>query len=64
MESYKLWHGVVTDVSQEYPEVLFDNMFADNCAYQLMMRPHDFDVVLGCNELGDVLSDLTAVYAE
>jgi len=63
MESYKLWRGVVTAVSREYPDVTFENMFADNCAYQLMMRPHDFDVVIGCNQMGDVLSDLTAVYA-
>ncbi|MEW2913259.1 3-isopropylmalate dehydrogenase [Leisingera sp. JC11] len=63
MESYKLWREVVTEVARHYPDVAFENMFADNCAYQLMMRPHDFDVVIGCNQLGDVLSDLTAVYA-
>ena len=63
MESYKLWRAVVTEVARDYPDVEFENMFADNCAYQLMMRPHDFDVVIGCNQLGDVLSDLTAVYA-
>ena len=38
-------------------------MFADNCAYQLMQRPKDFDVVIACNQLGDILSDLTAVYS-
>ena len=63
MESYKLWRAVVTEVARDYPDVAFENMFADNCAYQLMMRPHDFDVVIGCNQLGDVLSDLTAVFA-
>ncbi|MFC3614151.1 isocitrate/isopropylmalate family dehydrogenase [Lutimaribacter marinistellae] len=63
MESYKLWREVVTKVAQDYPEIAFQNMFADNCAYQLMMRPHDFDVVIGCNQMGDVLSDLTAVFA-
>ncbi|SLN72539.1 3-isopropylmalate dehydrogenase [Falsiruegeria litorea R37] len=63
MESYKLWRDVVSDVARDYPDVEFENMFADNCAYQLMMRPGDFDVVIGCNQLGDVLSDLTAVYA-
>ncbi len=63
MESYKLWRNVVTEVAQEYPDVEFENMFADNCAYQLMQRPADFDVVLCCNQMGDVLSDLTAVYA-
>lgn len=63
MESYKLWRAVVSEVAQDYPDVAFENMFADNCAYQLMMQPEDFDVVMGCNQLGDVLSDLTAVYA-
>ncbi|MGB0505276.1 MAG: isocitrate/isopropylmalate family dehydrogenase [Pikeienuella sp.] len=27
------------------------------------MRPKDFDVVLCCNQLGDILSDLTVVYS-
>ena len=48
---------------QGYPDVEFANMFADNCAYQMMMRPQDFDVVLCCNQLGDILSDLAGVYA-
>ncbi|MBO9449928.1 3-isopropylmalate dehydrogenase [Tropicibacter sp. R16_0] len=63
MESYKLWREIVSDVAQAYPDVAFENMFADNCAYQLIMRPNDFDVVIGCNQLGDILSDLTAVFA-
>ncbi len=63
MESYKLWREVVTEVSAHYPDVEFENMFADNCAYQLICRPGNFDVVLSCNQLGDVLSDLTAVYS-
>jgi 3-isopropylmalate dehydrogenase len=63
MESYKLWRSVVSEVARDYPDVAFENMFADNCAYQLMMRPRDFDVVIGCNQMGDVLSDLAAVYA-
>lgn len=63
MESYKLWREVVSEVARDYPDVSFANMFADNCTYQLMMRPEDFDVVLCCNQLGDILSDLTAVYS-
>ena len=63
MESYRLWREVVTEVAGEFPDVDFTNMFADNCAYQLMMRPQDFDVVICCNQLGDLLSDLAGVYA-
>lgn len=61
MESYKLWRAVVSEVAQDYPDVVFENMFADNCGYQMMMRPRDFDVVLCCNQLGDLFSDLTGV---
>ena len=63
MESYKLWRDVVTEVAREYPDVTFENMFADNCGYQMMMRPGDFDVVLCCNQLGDLFSDLTGSLA-
>ena len=63
MESYKLWREVVTDVAQEFPDVIFENMFADNCGYQMIKRPCDFDVVLCCNQLGDIFSDLTGTLA-
>ena len=63
MESYKLWREIVSEVSLEYPDVSFENMFADNCGYQMMMRPCDFDVVLCCNQLGDLFSDLTGSFA-
>ena len=63
MESYKLWRSVVTEVAQDYPDVSCEHMFADNCGYQMIMRPRDFDVVLCCNQIGDLFSDLTASYA-
>ena len=59
MESYKLWRDVVGDVAKHYPDVEFKHMLADHCAYQMMMQPTAFDVVLCCNQLGDVFSDLT-----
>ena len=60
MESYKLWREVVESVSDEYPDVLYSSMYADNCAYQLVKNPQQFDVIIGCNFLGDILSDLAA----
>lgn len=61
MESYRLWRAVVSDVAADYPDVELTHMYADNCAYQMMRRPTDFDVVVGCNLIGDFLSDLAAV---
>ena len=63
MESYKLWRSVFEEVSKLYPDVEFQHLYADNAAYQMMMRPRDFDVIVGCNLLGDLLSDLAAVVA-
>lgn len=61
MESFRLWRDVVSEVATRYPDVELTHMYADNCAFQLAMRPRDFDVILGCNLLGDILSDLAAI---
>ena len=62
MESYKLWREIVSEVSYSFPDVYFENMFADNFGFQMMVRPGDFDVVLCCNQLGDIFSDLTGAF--
>jgi 3-isopropylmalate dehydrogenase len=61
MQSGRLWRAVVGEVHKaEFPEVELENMYADNCAMQLCSRPRQFDVILGDNLFGDVLSDLAA----
>ena len=61
MQSGRLWRAVVGEVGEaEYPDIELEHMYADNCAMQLASRPKQFDVVLGGNLFGDVLSDLAA----
>jgi len=61
MQSGRLWRAVVSEVGKaEFPDVELQHMYADNCAMQLASRPKQFDVVLGGNLFGDVLSDLAA----
>ena len=61
MQSGRLWRAVVGEVGKaEYPEVELTHMYADNCAMQLCSRPKQFDVILGSNLFGDLLSDLAA----
>ena len=61
MQSGRLWRAVVGEVHKaEYADVELENMYADNCAMQLCSRPKQFDVILGNNLFGDVLSDLAA----
>jgi 3-isopropylmalate dehydrogenase len=45
------------DVSQEYPDITFENMYVDACAMNLIRQPHQFDVVVTTNLFGDILSD-------
>ncbi|KIC07390.1 hypothetical protein RA19_24045 [Leisingera sp. ANG-M1] len=61
MESYKLWRQVAEEVSADYPDVELTHFYADNCAYQLARNPRAFDLVVGCNLIGDFLSDLAAI---
>lgn len=61
MQSGRLWRTVVGEIQKaEFADVELENMYADNCAMQLCSRPKQFDVILGSNLFGDVLSDLAA----
>jgi len=61
MQSGRLWRAVVGEIHKaEYADVELENMYADNCAMQLASRPKQFDVILGDNLFGDILSDLAA----
>lgn len=53
----QLWRDVVTEVSEEYPDVELTHMYVDNAAMQLVLNPKQFDVMLTGNIFGDILSD-------
>src|SRR5204863_4639339 len=63
LENGVLWREVVTSVSKQYPDVALENMFVDNGAMQLMLKPAQFDVMLCENMFGDILSDEAAALA-
>lgn len=58
METGQLWRAVASEVATHYPDVTLAHMFADNCAFQLVRAPAQFDVILTDNLFGDLLSDL------
>lgn len=62
MESSILWRSTVERVSEAYPDVTLEHLYADNAALQLVLNPQHFDVMVTGNIFGDILSDLTACY--
>jgi len=51
---------VFREVGEEYPDVGASLMHADALAARLVLDPQNFDVVVGSNLLGDILSEVTA----
>jgi isocitrate dehydrogenase (NAD+) len=47
-------------VAADYPEIVVNQMIVDNACMQLVMNPHQFDVIVTTNLFGDILSDLCA----
>ena len=57
----RLWRRTAAKVAEAYPDVQMDNLYVDNCAMQLAIRPAQFDVIVTGNLFGDILSDEAAV---
>ncbi|SDO75053.1 3-isopropylmalate dehydrogenase [Selenomonas ruminantium] len=57
----RLWRRTVTEVAKAYPEVECNNLYVDNCAMQIAVKPTQFDVIVTGNLFGDILSDEAAV---
>ncbi len=51
---------IFNEVAQEYPHVEASLMHADALAAQLVLDPARFDVIVGSNLFGDLLSEITA----
>ncbi len=47
-------------VSKDYPDIEYQEIIVDNLAMQLVLNPHQFDILLLTNLYGDIVSDLCA----
>jgi tartrate dehydrogenase/decarboxylase/D-malate dehydrogenase len=57
--AYVLWDRVFSELTPEYPDIATEKLHIDAATLELVRRPHTFDVVVGSNLFGDILSDLT-----
>src|SRR5581483_7985402 len=57
--AYVLWDNVLAELARQFGDVAVDKLHIDAATLELVRRPHTFDVVVGSNLFGDILSDLT-----
>ena len=55
-----LFLEVSRKVGTEYPDIITDDKIIDNMAMQMVINPHQFDVIVTTNLFGDILSDLAS----
>ncbi|MGH9796084.1 MAG: isocitrate dehydrogenase (NAD(+)) [Candidatus Acidiferrales bacterium] len=55
-----LFLASVRNVASQYPEVEYREVIVDNACMQMVLNPHQFDVLLLTNLYGDIMSDLAA----
>ncbi len=58
--SMVLWDRVFADVAADYPDIETESLLVDAATLHFVRRPESFDVVVGSNLFGDILSDLSA----
>lgn len=52
-----LFSKACSDVAKNYSDILFEQMYVDACAMNLIRQPETFDVIVTTNLFGDILSD-------
>lgn len=52
------WDEQVREMAKQYPDIKVDQFHIDILTAQFVRNPHWFDVVVGSNLFGDILSDL------
>jgi isocitrate dehydrogenase (NAD+) len=55
-----LFLEVARQIGKEYTDIITEDKIIDNMAMQMVMNPHQFDVIVTTNLFGDILSDLAS----
>ena len=57
LTSDELFRAIAEETCAGYPELSFESLIVDNFTQQMVINPHQFDVVIMSNEYGDILAD-------
>lgn len=55
-----LFLEVSREIGAQYPDIRTEDKIVDNMAMQMVVNPHQFDVIVTTNLFGDILSDLAS----
>jgi tartrate dehydrogenase/decarboxylase/D-malate dehydrogenase len=58
---FVLWDEILAEMREKYPSVRADKQHVDAAAMNFVRSPQQFDVVVGSNLFGDILSDLGGI---
>lgn len=58
--AHSLYRDVLKEMQPKYPDVEVTTLYFDIAALEIAYQPWKFDVIVGDNLVGDVISDLTA----
>ncbi len=61
LSSSRLWRSIVSEVSEEYPDVALEHMLVDAMTMKLIQQPSAYDVIVTENMFGDILTDEASV---
>ena len=56
-----LWDNVFSEIALLYPDIKTESLLIDAACMDFIRRPEDFDVVVGSNLFGDILTDIGAI---
>jgi isocitrate dehydrogenase (NAD+) len=59
-KTYGLFLDIGREISNEFPDIQFNDVIIDNLCMQLVKNPEKYDVLVATNLFGDILSDLMA----
>ncbi|HEU5299426.1 MAG TPA: tartrate dehydrogenase [bacterium] len=57
-----MWDEIAAQVGRDYPDVTVRKLHVDAAAYQMVLHPDWFDVMVGSNLFADILTDLGAAF--
>ena len=56
-----VWDRAFDRIAPEYPDIHTDSLLIDAAAMDFIRKPEAFDVVVGSNLFGDILTDIGAI---